>query len=125
MENKTQDITERVLSKIRKRIEKPNFKSKIEVARLSMKELLKELDKPSIEKLIIETNKINCSVCHQPIEIVLKGFAKKTLRSWTTICMSCQRVERINYEQKIKELETDLKDIKKLNSEGKFFSSQA
>ena len=72
-----------------------------------------------LDGLIIETEKICCSNCRKPIEIVLKNYGKKTLKSWTSICMECLNSEESNYKERIKELETDLKDRKKLNSEGK------
>lgn len=109
------DIIEKVLNKIRKRIEKPNFKSKVEVARFSMKRLLEELEIPINHKA--ETENVICSNCKVPIEIVLKDCYKKTLRSWTSICLNCLNVERKNYEEKIKEVETDLKALLKNQDE--------
>jgi len=73
-----------------------------------------------LDGLIIETEKICCSNCRKPIEVVLKNYDKKTLKSWTSVCMDCLKSEEDNYKEKIKELETDLKNIKKLNSEVSF-----
>jgi len=40
----SKDLMEEVIKKIRKRIENPKFKSKVEVARLALREYDRELD---------------------------------------------------------------------------------
>lgn len=79
---------------------------------------IKELEERmfGLDSLMIDTEKICCSNCRKPIEIVLKGYSKKTLKSWTSVCMECLKAEEDNYNQKIKDLQNELKDLK-LNKE--------
>lgn len=107
------DVIEIVLNKIRKRIEKPNFKSKIEVARLSMSKLLEELNIRKNYKPKLETEEMNCSICHKPVEIIIINPFIKTLRSWRGICNGCFNMELSKYQEEIRLLKYDNSKILK------------
>lgn len=93
-----EDIIEEVLKKIRHRIDAPDFVSKVEVARLSMKQLLRYIKFKGSDTTMTT---ISCVDCNKPLQIIRGVIIKEILPS-LNICTKCIRDKEDHYIAKIK-----------------------
>src|SRR3990167_3345321 len=94
------DISERIIAKIKRQIEKPTFKSKVEVARLAIRRFLEEKGINPKSKRKREKEYIKCSECRCEVELIEKGMWIRTKKSWRVICDGCLRMLIANEKER-------------------------